>query len=435
MSIRTFELIATNAAGISKAQTSVTIADPPSPPAGIVEFVGRNTMTSVDPDPQRKSVYAGIEGLAGILGDCGATYSSHYGTHGALVVTGGGHGAYGGNIVLLFDLDPAVYLWKRLNEPSLNLVPVQVSPPPPPYEKVRVFVDPKYGEYLKPVAHAIYAMPGELPGESDGTPAASHTFSCLTAIPGGTRGLLLEVTKPNYVWVGAPSSGWSHTCDLVTGEWKRYSTNAAPQRHDSLPPSCVSMDEGRNVVWCVMPGRGTISTFDLATKTHSGILGYTLDAGIYPTSPRTIINGLMLVWWCPYTNWGTPTKTRLSAFDCAKPSGTWKDLTLVGDLPPDTFHCPTGFDWDEVNDCGYMYRGTYHDEANSDNEHVWRVQKPASGKFFTDPWQITKIKLPQPFPPTYQGATTHWRYCKNIHKFALISGINHPVSLWTPPDL
>lgn len=406
MTARTITLVATNAGGSVQASVNVTVADPTG--GNIVELVG-NAMATVDPNPARNAVYAGNLGQAGIIADSGMTYSPDYGTLGALVVTGGGHADYGGNEVYVFPFD--TMQWKRINNPSLAINALAPNPSVTPPGS-----DPVHGEL------------------SDGAPIASHTYSLLTAIPGGNKGRLLQFAKNHMSWVGSACSGFAHVCDLETGVWSRFSTNAAPQRFDGMAGEAVCYDASSNRAWAHIRS-GAISYLDLATGRHMGAVGTSINGAYIPTCTRVPVNGLMLGLCSAYSDTAAQP-WRLSAIDLAAPAAGQRVLNLTGDIIPPARMGAGGFDWDTVGNRGYIYIGNWtggDGNSKSDNAHVWQVDPPAQGSWITGTWTLTKLTLPSPFPAQLNGVYSRWRYCSGIGKFALVSKTTNKVSLWTPP--
>lgn len=411
MSLRTLTLRATNAAGYVEASAAVTVADPPGA-GNTIELVGTNLFSDVDPNPTRTAVYAGNMGQAGVFADSGMTYCPWYGPAGALAVTGGGHADYGGNEVYVFDLN--VNTWKRINAPSVALQAYVVGGPLDP-----IGADLVHGEF------------------ADGSPCASHTYSSLTAIPGGNKGMLLGFSKTAIPWAGGTNCAWSHAWDLETGEAVRFSVNAPPIRYDGQAAEVACYDESRNRVWGFIRGGGSkLSYLDLATRAHSGVLATLTNGGYIPTCARTPVHDLLLHCFADYTNPPAAAPFQLAAIDLANPAAGQRFLTLAGDLPGPTTWCAYGFDWDGPHDCGYVYRGNWTagtEYGQDDNAHVWRVDRPSSGPLLTGVWTLTKIALPAPLPRQLNGVYSRWRYCSGIGKFALVSNRPNRVALWTPP--
>lgn len=411
MTVITLTVVATGPGGSAQASTDVTIADAPGS-GNVIELVG-NPMSSVDPNPARNAVYAGNLGQAGIHADSGMTYSPDYGVKGALVVQGGGHADYGGNEVYVFEFDTMT--WKRINNPSTAINALGPNPLPMP-----------------PGSDLLH---GEL---SDGTPVSAHSYSCLTAIPGGTKGRLLQFVKNHMCWsADTACSGWSHQCDLETGVWSRFSANAAPHRFDALCAENVCYDASRNRVWGHIPaGGGIISYLDLATGVHTGAVGTCANGGYIPTSARVPIQDLMLCCFNYYSD-VTPQPFTLAAINLASPGAGQKVLTLTGDIIPPARMGAPGFDWDTSRNRGYIYIGNWtggDGNVKSDNMHVWQVDPPASGSWLTGTWTLTKITLPSAFPAQLNGVYSRWRFCSGIGKFALVSKTTNKVALWTPPS-
>lgn len=371
-----------------------------------VEMVG-DTMSSYDPCRGRTCVYSGNEGQAGLLAYSGMAVAPDLGSAGSLVVTGGGHADYGGNEVYAFDL--AAYKWSRINNPS-TAIDKHISSASPTYDAV-------HGEY------------------PDGSPIAAHTYNVLSVIPGGTKGLLLEATKPALVWSGLLNSGWSHVCDLATGVWSRYSGNAAPL-YGSQVPNITCYDVSRKRVWELIRGgfHSVFSYLDLASRLHVPVPFGSSNVGTNPCAAQFPVNDLMLF----VTGVGSylhPLTFTVGAVDLSNTAARMVTLTLRGDIPPPAVQLAYGFDWDTDHNCGYVFPGnsTNGGRAN-DNRNVYRIDPPPT-KLLRSAWTMSRIALPQALPANASdGVYSRWRYCSTIKKFAYLATNVSPVALWTPPE-
>lgn len=385
------------------------------PGKNVVEMVG-DTMANHNPDPTRTAIYAGIDGLAGLLAYTGMAYAPNCGPLGSLAITGGGHAAYAGNEVYVFDFSRQ--LWSRINDPSTKGL-----------TRGAIYLADHYGEY------------------PDGKPSANHTYSSLVAIPGGVngKGLLLEPSKPALPWVGSNNSAWAHVCDLGTGVWSRYSTNEGPHVNPAgalsgqvLNVCCY--DASRNCVWGLPRGlHSALTKLDLATRTFIPQPFAPSNLGYNPTCPQHPVDDHMLV-LTGIGGYGDLNKCTLGAIDLNNTAAGMKVLSFASntDFPPDAVLTSYGFDWDTHQGCGYLFPGNWnYDEdpraPQRDMNHVYRVTKPISGALTTGLWQMTKITLPQSLPLSKSDGTySRWRYVPSIKKFAYLARENQQLALWTP---
>jgi hypothetical protein len=161
--------------------------------------ISLNTLSDVDPedDPEANPNYPsaapwhGSSGQAAVIGAWnGAVLAYGFGSHGSLIVYGGGHADYLGSEVYAFDL--ATRTWSRLSNPY-----------PGPYNW------PYYtGEY------------------PDGSAIPPHTYDYVNYHPGSNSFVIL---KGQYE-LGPPSNQTSvdvaHMFDLDTREWRGSQVNA-----------------------------------------------------------------------------------------------------------------------------------------------------------------------------------------------------------------
>jgi hypothetical protein len=374
---------------------TITVATADSQPASAkgAELVGTNSIASLDPCPARNCSYSAIGGVAGVLAYSGMAVAPNYGQQGGLVIHGGGHGDYWGNEVYVFDI--AAARWTRINRPS-NAAAPDTDPR----------VDLEHGEY------------------PDGSPMAAHTYDVMRVIPGGTKGLLLRAVAPSVAGSGGRGSGWSHACDLETGQWSRYSTNAAPSdRFKVADATCY--DSVRNRIWELYRGgfHSQFAYLDLATREHVPVRIKSSNFGYNPCAAQAPVRDLMLFITGVYGVAAGPT---LCAVDLMNPEAGMATLKLTGDEIPAQPSPPWGFDWDTTQDCGYVFGG------DNDANHLYRIDPPAS-RILDEPWKVTKITLPSPMPSNHaDGVYGHWRYVPTIKAFAYVSTVTNQVALYRP---
>ena len=354
-----------------------------------------STISSVDPCFARNCVYSAINGQAGVLAYSGMAVAPECGALGSLVVTGGGHADYYGNEVYVFDL--ATERWTRINNPSTALTGLGDTDPTCDWE---------HGEY------------------GDGSPMASHTYNNLQVIPNGVKGLLVNSLSSALYGSGGRSNGWSHACDLATGNWFRYSSNAAP------PPlkGCITcFDALRSRVWRLPAGgyHSTFSYLDLATRTHVQVPFASSNVGYDPVAAAIPVHD-MLLFTTGIGLYDTPMAFTMCAVDLVRPERGVKTLNVDGDIPPPTTTTGWGFDWSPDLNAGFMFMG------NADLAHVYRLDPP-TGDLLTGMWKITRIALPQPLSRGMDsGLYSRWRYVSNIKLFAYVATTKDRVALWNP---
>jgi len=265
---------------------------------------------------------------------------------------------------------------------------------------------------------------------------ASHTYSSIVAVPGGSAGQLISVTKSFICWSGQASSGWSHACDLTTGARTRFSTNEAPYNSGNASyPEVACYDSSRGRIWAT--GRNSrVSYLDLATGAHT--LAYSGGpTGYNATCARVPYNDIMICWGGYYAGSGAGTgPLSLSLLSLSTPSSGFYHPSLVGDTLPVGGDQAVGFDWDTDRNLGYLFLGNWTTGAiygYNDLNHVWKITPPATSPL-TNAWTVTRITLPSSLPTNNSdGVYSRWRYCSTIKKFAYVSRTTDLVTLWTPP--
>ncbi|MCX8005118.1 MAG: hypothetical protein N2688_09200 [Burkholderiaceae bacterium] len=150
-----------------------------------------NTASEVDPCPGKGCVYSGVEGQEAVfIVWNGGAFAPDYSPYGALVCHGGGHNAYSGNEVYVFDL--TTRRWSRVGAPST---------------------------YAESQANGD----GEYP---DGQPFPPHTYAGVAYLPaslgGGPKGSFLR-----FGFAGTPVTQWVHRMPLDASAttpraWSRF---------------------------------------------------------------------------------------------------------------------------------------------------------------------------------------------------------------------
>lgn len=418
----------------AQAFKAASTAPPPTtpPPTGTgsgVALVGSNVLNDLDPDPLRKMVEAGNMGQAGVVSNGAMAFAPKFGAKGAIVLSGGGHGDYGGNEGYAFDL--ALAKWIRLSDP-LGIDPTNPLNP-------TTTTDPR-----------IDLTHGELP---DGSAMACHGFNIFAVVPGGTNnaGLLLRISGPSLGYgTGGASAPWVHVFDLgvtpiakPTDVWKRHSLNSCTVNAASSvsTPSFHTYDEQVGIVWGGYAGgfHSLLTKYDIAARTYTMIPNVaSSNWGYMPQACAHPVRNLLL-YIAGYGGYNQPQQLKLMAVDLANPSRGAITLNMTGDLVPtaglsvyNAYMAPWGFDWDTVHDCGYICCG------DDDRSSVYRVQAPANP--LTDAWTFTKVALPSPLPALAPGGGDsaldatygHWRFCPSIASFAFLTTTRQKLALFTP---
>lgn len=206
--------------------------------------IGLNTLSSVDPekDPNLNpnfpdgAPWHAVEGQSGVLQDwTGGALASGYGTHGALLVHGGGHNGYFGSEVYAFDL--GTQLWTRITDP--------------------------------------YAGPFNWPYESttypDGSPVPNHTYDYVDYHPGTNSFVVMRSIRDGVHSTTNTDEARTHLLDLDTGKW-RHSQRNNGLRLSGGGSSCF--DRNRDVFWIMGPySTKLFAKFDPNVTNNDGTTG------------------------------------------------------------------------------------------------------------------------------------------------------------------
>jgi hypothetical protein len=454
--------------------------------SNILQSVGTNKISDVDPCPGRNCPYSATDGVRGVNAYCGMAVAPNLGASGSLIIHGGGDADYWGNEVYAFDV--SANLWSRLNNPTAapymngtssisgsviasqsgNVLTVtgivsvysasgtayltpgqavaigqQVTGPGiTQFTTITGFLTGTglTGTYSVSTSATVASTTMVLGdanfdyvhGEyGDGSPGAGHNYNILQVVPGGTggKGILLEMFGL-YVYGRNAVSGWTHACDLGSGVWSRYSTNAI---NYSLSSAVSCYDASRGRVW-VLPSGGyhsNMSYLDLTTKAHTNVTLATSLVGYNPCAAQFPVNGLLLfqTWFGSY---GSPLSCGLCAVDLSNTAGGVVNLTVTGDMPPLSTTPSAGFDWDVDTNVGYFFHGNTNSDSG-EMSSVYKVTPPATGSWLTGTWTFTKITLPGSVPVnSSDGVYSRWRYLTSVKKYAYVSTVTDQVTLWKP---
>lgn len=229
-------------------------AAPPGPPAwaasiapGSWAIVSRNTLADVDPasEPRlmagnaRRAPWRGSTGQPSVVNAWnGGALAGDQGSHGALLLFGGGHSNYFGNEVYAFDL--ALGSWSRLTDP-----------------------------YAAPTAALLeFHENAEFP---DGSPLPPHTYDYVEYHPATRSFVVLRGLQKLGVPGGPYSRGAPHMLDLGTLKWRRGASHGQPVGSGGMS----AYDSKRHLLWSEAPKGQTagLRSFDPAGRNADGSYG------------------------------------------------------------------------------------------------------------------------------------------------------------------
>ena len=147
--------------------------------------ISHNTIAELDPCPDRECAWSGSEGQLGVTDAwTGGAFASREGKLGALVYAGGGHNAYYGNEIYVFDLQ--TLHWERRSNPTDGQTPGDASTmdldencrfwdrtPVVPHTYDSVVYNPETNHFmlLTPLDADSHVLPGRKNGCASTTPA------------------------------------------------------------------------------------------------------------------------------------------------------------------------------------------------------------------------------------------------------------------------
>lgn len=275
--------------------------------------VGLNTLADVDPQKDQSlnpnypndAPWHAVEGQSGVLQDwTGGALASRYGTHGALLVYGGGHHGYFGSEVYAFDL--GTQLWKRITNPYS-------------------------GPFTWPYAVTNYP---------DGSPIPPHTYDYVDYQPGTNSFVVLRSIRDGVASGSNTDQLRAHLLDLDTGKWRSSQQNNGLSLHDG-GSSCY--DSNRDAFWIMGPYSSKIFTkFNPNVANNDGTVGsytnYTGDnVDIDTAAACDPVHDLYV-----YTEFRNTDK--IYARNLKDPAAARVTLKESGDIPPSKDH-GNGWEW------------------------------------------------------------------------------------------
>lgn len=283
---------------------------------------------AANPDYPAEAPWRGGTGLAGVMTAWGGgALATGMGTHGALIVYGGGHGDYWGNEVYAFDL--GTRRWSRLSNP-----------------------------YPSPMLGTIDAAPeGMYP---DGTPVPSHSADRLEYHLGTNSFVALEGEVNNFGGYVVPNP---YLFSLEHGTWRR----GAPNGSGMGAIGWSAYDSRRDVFWtaggCC---GGPIGEFDPSTDNGDGTFGRWTN---HESRPELNVNSSMAAYDPIHDLVAITTFRKTSdvwALDVAAPDEPPVRITTIGAAP--TLAQAAGWEWSPSREAFLYWAG----------EHVHEL-RPTSG--------------------------------------------------------
>lgn len=382
------------------------------PAAGTRRNISRNLLADVNPCPRDDCGYSGQTGQQSVLRIwSGGAFADDFSGVGGLVVHGGGHMAYYGNEVYVFDLDTLA--WERLSEPW------EPEPGARGWIGERAPLGPtgtwEEGEY----AH--------------GVPASSHTYGNVAYLPaalaGNRRGFFMRLMGTSNGWYGGGFTGRAHAFDLDTRRWQRFSVNTTPRADGGGDANAVCFDPGRKRFWAIgrhyspvtryldIPGRTWHAVRATRGKGHN--TGYNQSGCYHPDLD------LFVVIFHPLGVTG-PERGRLFAMRCAEPERGWVELRQDGPRPQGP---APGLEWCPPLRCMVSYEG----------RRATRILKlhPPARAVLTLPWRWVEEELGGDAPAGRTDGPGHYsrfRWASRAGCFVWADSVREPVQAWRPRD-
>lgn len=329
------------------------------PAVGQVGAISLNTLSSQDPCPARNCSFSGGpslggpgEGVAAVIDDWnGGAFAPAYSQYGGLVVHGGGHGAYYGNEVYVFNF--TTRLWERINLPTPIFSTADTD------------------------GNGLDYAEGELAAYNSGTgqayPMSTHNYYHMQYLPpergGGVKGSLVLLVHTSNHRVGGGFSGRSHRCDLATGVWTRFSTNRCTATSGSGHEGSTCYDSLRDQFWYV--GQGMSTWWRLSPARAWSATGVSPpNLSLYFSQLAYDTKGDIIICW------DSVAPTKLTGFDAAG-NGAYQGLAYTGTPPPISglsTHAALQLEYVPETDAFYSYT------QNNGRYTIWKLKPPTGTK-------------------------------------------------------
>jgi hypothetical protein len=383
------------------------------PGPGMRVNISRNVLADVNPCPRNDCGYSGTSGLKSVfLAWNGGAFATDFSRLGGLVVHGGGHRAYYGNEVYVFNLDSL--MWERLSSPW----------EPEPGARGWISKD-------VPMGPTGNWTEGEY---APHVPASSHTYDNVEYLParfaGNRRGLFLRLTGTSHGAYGGGFTGRTHAFDLDTGRWRRYSVNLTTKAEGGGDGNATCFDPSRERFWAIGRYFSTVTRYlDVPTRTWHSVratqgdghnAGYNMSGAYHPRLDLFVVvhHGLKSI---------GPDRGRLWAMSCAHPEKGWFRIKQEGPRP--VGRAP-GLEWCPPLNCMVSY----------DARAATRIHKlyAPEGDVFTAPWRWEDEEIGGDPPAGRLDGAGHYsrfRWAPKAGCFIWADSIRQPVQAWRPRDV
>jgi hypothetical protein len=380
------------------------------PAPGVRRNISHNLLADLNPCPLNNCGYSGTSGLKSVLNVwSGGAFATDFSRLGGLVVHGGGHKAYYGNEVYVFDLD--TLMWRRMSLPW------------EPGPGARGWIG-----QAAPLGPTGSAPEGEY---ASGIPASSHTYDNVEYLPAALarnrRGCFLRLTGTSNGYWGGGFSGRTHAFDLDTGQWRRYSVNLTTKAEGGGDGNAVCFDPTRKRFWAIGRYYSTVTRYlDIPTRTWASVratdgdghnAGYNMSGAYHPALD------LFVVVFHPLNLTG-PERARVWVMSCSHPEKGWFRVAQEGPRP---LGPAPGLEWCPPLNCLVAYDG----RAAS---RIHKLHAPERD-VFTAPWRWEEEEIggdPPAGRTSGPGHYSRFRWAPKAGCFIWADDIRLPVQAWRP---
>ncbi len=288
-----------------------------------------SNLSSLDPCPASNCSYSGVEGHTAVMNSwSGGAYDTK---RDRLIVWGGGHNAYAGNEVYVFDI--ATLTWSRATEPSTSIA-----------------------------ADTLYYL--------DGKPSARHTYNMLVYVPDPVDRFMAVGAGSTYGEVGGSGSAVD-AFNFATNTWSARASIPGAAGYAAMYGSVAAYDAGSGHVWFHDTLSGTLREYDpLANTWQVRVSNYLED---YSTAAVDPVRHLMVT---------VGGKTGILAWNLSSPTGAPVKPTTSGDTTIESAQAP-GFVYDSASKLFVGWDGGSAVYTLNPSTWVWTKINPAGSNTVT----------------------------------------------------
>lgn len=288
-----------------------------------------SNLSALNPCPSNTCGYSGVEGHSAVMDSwSGGAYDTK---RDRLIVWGGGHNAYAGNEIYVFDI--ATMAWSRATEPSTGII-----------------------------QNALYY--------SDGKPSSRHTYNMLVYVPDPVDRFMAIGAGSTYGETGGSGSAVD-AFNFATNTWSARASIPSAAGYAAMYGSVAAYDAGSGHIWFHDTLSGTLREYDPVANTWQVRVSNYLED--YSTAAVDPVRRLMVT---------VGGKTGLLVWNLNSPTSAPTKPTTSGDKTIEGAQAP-GFVYDSASKLFVGWDGGTAVYTLNPSTWVWTKVNPAGSNTVT----------------------------------------------------